>query len=676
MRVLLVGVGGMGIDYAHALARHGIEFTAVGRSEEGVARFRSATSFDAVGGGLANYLSSKPLLDIPVIVIVCVRNTQVRETVQVLLRDQSNGTLQVAGLLIEKPLGIDPQEASVIAEEIQTVGIRTFIAFNRRFYGVVRRLKEITEKDGGVEYVHCEFNEWDQRFIRASRNFSSNEIENWDFGNGCHVIDTALYIAGGIPVDFRSHTTRGNCLDMSNCPSKCVYGGSGVTSHGALITWKSYFRFKGPWMVEVVTSKKMKYKLSPLETLSRMDCSTGKWEVVMNSHREGNLRQGLSEMIAAFYSAVSRTCQDGEIPSGLVDISTYTMLLQRVYKTICSPARSNVVIVGGGNVAHRYIQGFSSVANAPFVFVIEPFALQQSKLVSKLGANHPSLTILDKSDTKWFPKQTAVVLSTTTADARFDSIMKVLADSTEVESVVLEKPTFQRLEHWDAFISEVSARQIKAFSTAGGCTMFSNLMNIVSGWRKTEKQPFTTVCVNGTNWGLCCNAVHYLAQFAILNGLRDGLDVSPTGPFILSGSFQGLKEAKRSGCFEVDAGTIQLFHRKSGSVVLTLRCKHEETGVQSSIEYRGADDVFVTYTPNSPTAVLVRQEETTVIEMDISLISQLGEHLLNETRQDTMNRPRLLTIQALSTFEKPLMSLFEQHFRKNGINTSRGVPIS
>lgn len=679
--VVLIGCGKMGIDYAHVLNKLALTFVAIGRSVSGVDNFKSVTGQEARAGGLKNFLHARHCFLKAVAVIVCVPNAQVPEVIDLLISAQQSGQIEISKLLLEKSLATHPVEALKIIERIEDANIKFFVAFNRRFYPVVQHLKKIIQEHGGVEYVHFEFNEWDERFDNAvSKSLVCREdSHNWEFVTSCHVIDMAFYLAGGMPIDVSCTCTRGNIPPITYHPRSAAFGGHATTSSGTLLTWKSYYRLKAPWMVEIVTSKRVKFRLNPIEKLFRIDSPESACEVfVPPEDKFEGLRFGLGEMVDVFLSDESDSGL--AIHGGLVGPTEYKIFLERVYAKITSPPRSSVVIIGGGQIAHRYIQGFQHTSSgAPFVYVSEPSKSQQRILCSKLAVHDPSMlerVSCAQQPSKWFlPRRANLLLSATGAEHRFDSTLEILHKMDDIDVLLLEKPSFQRLEDFDAFLELTNARGLNVFSTMGGFVVHSKFFSLIQKLSHANPDSIVKMRVTGVNWGMCCNSGHYFAMFAVANGMRDGLPFGPNG-FRLDTSFDRIKPAKRSRCFEVGAGTIKLVHEANNDTVLELQCaegdSEENNWLTISFDSPG---MSAHYRIGDTSAVLVVDDKPRTVMMDVKFTSQAAPLILEHVLEGGKIQ-NYLTLKAVSSFEKHLLAAFGEHFRANGIDTEHGVPIS
>ena len=679
--VLLVGCGKMGKDDAHVLNKMQVKYVAVGRSVAGVESFKESTGHDALPGGLDGFLST---WDTPpyksIFVILCVPNAEVVCAVDSLISAKTNKGMDIRAILLEKTLAVEPGDALAVVNKLLMANLNAFVAFNRRYYPVVQQLKEIIDNSGGTEYVHFEFNEWDERFENAvtSSQISSEEANNWEFVTGCHVIDMAFFLAGGVPVDVNCTSTCGNIPPAEHHVKSSAFGGTATTSSGTLVTWKTYFRRRAPWKVEVVTSLKERYELNPIEKLWKYDSSNNAEEVSRAPRRDLiGLRLGLGEMVEDFILA---GMDKHHQTSGLVTLPEYKLYLERVYVKLCKPPRQVVVMIGGGNIAHRYMQGFLNYSDVPpLMYVSEPSLAQQQALLSKLVSENPrsrDLILCTTSPAKnMMPKRANLLLCATGAGHRFSSTIESLSNLDAVDVVLLEKPTFQKISDWEEFLTLTEAKNLAVYSTAGGNLLFSNLFKQLLEWKTQNPNNLIRVRVTGVGWGLCCNSAHWLAHFVTLNKLSSGLTMDATG-FILKSQLEGkLLKSKRPGCLEIASGNIQLVHALSGDIVVDLRCAEGDGKTQwHTIEYESSG-LWVYYRYGDKDAVVSTCQGTKSVEIDIRYTSQASPHILEQVSCESKLKS-CLTLKAVGTFELPLLREFEKHFEKCGVDVSHGVPIS
>lgn len=241
----------MAIDYYKVLNALNVDVTVIGKSKEGVEKFKSATTHDAIEGGLSSFVESNSL-DSFTHAIVAVGLEELFNTTKILINHK------LKNILLEKPGGLNFVEIESL-KEFNNNQSNILIAYNRRFYQSVLKAKEIIENDGGVKSFHFEFTEWAHVIEKIEK--KPGIKENWFLANSTHVVDTAFYL-GGIPKTMHSFSS-GN---LSWHP-KSVFVGSGITEDGALFTYHSNWEAPGRWFAEFLTNNH-RLIFKPMEELA------------------------------------------------------------------------------------------------------------------------------------------------------------------------------------------------------------------------------------------------------------------------------------------------------------------------------------------------------------------------------------------------------------------------
>lgn len=237
-KVLLVGAGNMGKEYAKVLLQQGVDFITVGRSGKSCEAFENCVGREAVAGGLKAFLQQG---DCPAkTAIVCVSAEELAATTMDLIRTGFQN------ILVEKPGGINEDEIACLDEAAKEHNAKVFIAYNRRFYASVQKAREIIAQDGGVTSFCFEFTEWGHTIRGLDKNQQVKDA--WLLANSSHVIDMAFFL-GGEPKEWNSYC-QGK-VDWGNCSA--VYAGAGISHMGALFSYCANWEAPGRWAVEVLT---------------------------------------------------------------------------------------------------------------------------------------------------------------------------------------------------------------------------------------------------------------------------------------------------------------------------------------------------------------------------------------------------------------------------------------
>jgi len=134
-----------------------------------------------------------------------------------------------------------------------------YVAYNRRHYVSVQKVREIIRGDGGILSFNFEFTEWSH--VIEKLDFSADIKEKWFLHNSTHLVDLAFFLAGQ-PVEISSCKSG----KLSWHPSGAIYTGSGKTEQGSLFSYQANWVGPGRWGLEIITRKR-RLILRPLEEL-------------------------------------------------------------------------------------------------------------------------------------------------------------------------------------------------------------------------------------------------------------------------------------------------------------------------------------------------------------------------------------------------------------------------
>jgi predicted dehydrogenase len=315
-KILLVGTGNMGYEYAKVLLALDVEFIAVGRSQQSAEEFHSKTGVIAVQGGLGTYLDSQD--EVPLRAIVTVNVEQLGPVMMALLNKG------IKRILVEKPAGLNAAEIKEIAHLAKETQAEVFVAYNRRFYTSVIKAQELIEQDGGVTSFNFEFTEWSHVLSKLNKPI---EVMNQMFlANSTHVVDMAFYL-GGVPDRISCYTTG----ELDWHPKASVFAGAGITDQGALFSYQANWESPGRWGLEVLT-KHHRLIFRPLEKL--MIQKIGQLDMLpveLDDELDHIYKPGLYRQVEAFiFNKGSKNLLSIEQQSNMVD---------KVYEQMLNPVK-------------------------------------------------------------------------------------------------------------------------------------------------------------------------------------------------------------------------------------------------------------------------------------------------------------------------------------------------
>lgn len=274
--------------YAAVLQAVRVSFRVIGRSPVSAESFYQSTGLSVHEGGLQAALDSlKP----PSRAIVAVGVEQLAPTAQQLL---------AAGckrLLLEKPGALSFSELHAVHAAAQAKAAQVWIAYNRRFYASVLKLRELAVADGGITSAVFEFTEWSHRLQDLQKLPSVKQ--NWLLANSTHVIDLAFHFIG-LPADGQWQGWHSGKISWH--PASARFHGAGLSVCGIPFAYQADWEAPGRWSLELLT-RRNRYLLRPMETLQFIPLgSVDPQPIELDDDLDSQFKPGLFRQCEAFLS--------------------------------------------------------------------------------------------------------------------------------------------------------------------------------------------------------------------------------------------------------------------------------------------------------------------------------------------------------------------------------------
>ena len=279
--VLIVGAGPMALEYSKVLDHIKVPYSVKGRGKVSADIFEKATgkkvalSWDEVG-----------LFSAFTHCIVAVSEESLLDA-----------TLELVGLgakkiLVEKPGGPSIEKIEKHVEQLTNGPTQIFVAYNRRYYKIVEKLREYIADDGGITSLHFDFSERSR--IIGSLVKAPGVKDNWLIHNSTHVIDLVQYICDGLMI-----TSAHSSGSLAWHSAGDRFYGLGKTRSGAPVTYNSDWSSPGGWEVLVRTAKR-RFLLKPLEALIISDASGVHKTIHEIEFEFNNFKPGLEALVMDF----------------------------------------------------------------------------------------------------------------------------------------------------------------------------------------------------------------------------------------------------------------------------------------------------------------------------------------------------------------------------------------
>lgn len=312
-RLLLVGPGSMGAEYARTLLHLGFSpdrIDVVGRDAERTRAFADRFGgMRPIAGGFQALAASSSLAPSPLALSPLIE-TAIIATPPADLAAAARAVMNVGvrRILLEKPGALSSADMRALVHEAERRDVQIFLSYNRRFFPSVARVREIIAEDGGPLAVSFDFSELECRIVNdpVTLSWGTAAMARWGLVNSSHVIDLFVHLAG-MPTNW-THGRRGA---LPWHPTGSTFWGSGVTDRDIPFAYMSVWNGAGRWGVEVTTPRR-KIVLRPLEapTMQKND-GFALLPIDIANEPEG-LKPGFLGMVQAF---LGESADDGVLCS-------------------------------------------------------------------------------------------------------------------------------------------------------------------------------------------------------------------------------------------------------------------------------------------------------------------------------------------------------------------------
>ena len=278
----------------------------------------------------------------------------------------------------------------------------------------------------------------------------------------------------------------------------------------------------------------------------------------------------------------------------------------------------NVVIIGAGQIGSRHLQSLKSIKSPSNVWVLDnskdslEIAAQRYDSVNVASSNAIVYYTTKMDD---LPRSIDVLFITTGSGPRF-SVFKTITSYADVKYIIFEKVLFQNPVHYEETFKILKNKNIKAWVNCNNRT-FKFYKDIKYAMPASP----ILMTVSGGNWGLGCNAIHYIDLMAYL---CDQYEYSVN----LAGLDRRVCASKRPGYKEF-FGVMRLDF-KDGSQMI-IHCNENDTKRLLSISSNIGHIVFDESTMKEWTTI---DNLSNVQQYNIPYQSQLSASLVDSILED------------------------------------------
>lgn len=281
--------------------------------------------------------------------------------------------------------------------------------------------------------------------------------------------------------------------------------------------------------------------------------------------------------------------------------------------------KQNILVIGAGQLGSRHLQALANL-NCDFsIYVVE----KDAKAIELAKDRYDQVSILSSPKVTYVHSLAALetnsffVCIVATSSANRLGVIKQLANVVTIEHMILEKVLFQSLTEYSEASEILDTENITAWVNCPR-RLFEAYQEIASKFSESKS---VNLRVTGKNWGLACNAVHfidlwqYLAKFSSYE-IEFSSDTRPI-------------DSSRYGYQEL----IGSLHAKSkdGLHNLTLECGQDESKISKHELFIEIDDnVKIEISEISGVVKLISPNKDVKLDAKLKLIpqSQLTDKLI------------------------------------------------
>ena len=320
------------------------------------------------------------------------------------------------------------------------------------------------------------------------------------------------------------------------------------------------------------------------------------------------------------------------------------------------------LIIGAGQLGSRHLQGLLKCDTyQQKIFVLDPStdSLKTAKIrAGEIKHNHEI-----EFTTNWeiLPKEFDLVIIATNADIREEVVTKLLL-CYRIKFLILEKVLFQCIDSLQRVADLFNKNHVKAWVNHPR-RMFQSYIELKKQLSFGHPKNFY---VTGGNWGLGCNALHFIDLFVFLSGAQvRSIHTEWIDPTILKSKREGFAEFTGSISGKLDDGSTFQISSLKGNI----------SGV--TIAIFGNTDRVIIQESGTPQILTMKNENQFkpefyqfTMEFQNGLTATLANDLFS---RETCNLPTYS--EAMHTHEIFITSLLQKYNAITGLN-SNVLPIT
>lgn len=210
------------------------------------------------------------------------------------------------------------------------------------------------------------------------------------------------------------------------------------------------------------------------------------------------------------------------------------------------------LIIGAGQLGSRHLQGLVKYSGPLNIYVLDP-SVDSLKIAQEREKEiiHEHSIIYTQS---WdiLPKFFDIVIVATSANIR-ESVINQLVQNYKVRFLILEKVLFQELDAYQRVYELLVKHNVITYVNHPR-RMFESYRNLKANMETNCQSVYNVV---GGNWGLGCNALHFLDLFVYLSGRKlQDINVNSIEDELVESSRKGFAEFTGTLTGHLEGGSL------------------------------------------------------------------------------------------------------------------------
>ena len=326
------------------------------------------------------------------------------------------------------------------------------------------------------------------------------------------------------------------------------------------------------------------------------------------------------------------------------------------YIDIFEMNKFNILLIGAGQLGSRHLQGLAKSELPLNVYLIErnsvnlDKALQRFKEIKQnpLVKVREAVASIDQLSQNFFD----LTIIATNADVR-EKVTLQLLKTHQVKYIIFEKVAFQSEEQFENIIALLKKKEVKSWVNCP-----RRFFPFYQSLRKELKgQTGLQLEINGTDWGLACNSVHFIDLIAFLSGditfVPDLIDLEDK-----------VFESKRPGYLEF-FGTISGKSANGHSFIFEC-LKKEQPNMATDLQIRlhkGSQYILINESQGNAN-YFVNDDKSPFKTLPLDMIFQSGLTHIQAKQILETGDSYLPSIEESFEIHKPLLRMLKHHYSK------------